>query len=124
MLKFDDELPATSNRPIPTGAAAAGPCAMGPVPDGETIAAMHVWIFQDTPTGVAVASGDTREEQPSTEPHRWRVRTGLDPQSTEFLTDKPAVAMAMALVRRGGDEQVQHWSQAVFISRERADSGD
>jgi hypothetical protein len=87
---------------------------------------MHVWIFQHTEAGLALASGDSRE-QPAvkSEPDRWRVRTGLDPGSERFLPDTPAVAMAMALVGRDdGSTEVQQWSQAVFISFERDDRAD
>ena len=87
---------------------------------------MHVWIFQHTDTGLAVASGDSREHPTiESERHRWRVRTGLDPASEDFSTDKPAVAMAMALVRGGdGSSDVHQWSQAVFVTTARDDRAD
>jgi hypothetical protein len=121
--KFDPELPARSNR-SPVRGLRPGPCAMGPVGTGETLTSMHVWLFQITDDGMAVASGDLREDQPEkgSRKRRWRVRTGLDPSSVEFSTDKPAAAMAMALVEhKDGTKDVQHWSQAVTISSDRAD---
>ena len=120
MLRFDEKLPLRSKSPIP-GGMRPGPCAMGPAEDG-VLPSMHVWIFQQTAKGPAVASGDNREQQPSeAAPLRWRVATGLDPASQDFAPDKPAVAMAMALVREeDGRLEVQHWSQAVIVT----DKGD
>jgi hypothetical protein len=70
-----------------------------------------------------VASGDSRQPQPQQlkEEDRWMVRTGLDPQSGEFDTEKPAVAMAMALDESTGSADVKHWSQAVFLEAREAD---
>jgi hypothetical protein len=122
MLKFDPVLAARSvfpeGTPAPEGLE-PGPCAMGPTM-GDTPASMHVWVFQHTEGGLALASGDTRNEpQFTTEPEpRWRVRTVLDPSSAEFALDEPAVAMAIALVPRDGATDVQQWSQAVRVVRE------
>lgn len=120
MLKFDESL-ARSLPPIPEDMR-PGPCAMGPA-DGEDLVSMHVWIFQQTPAGLAVASGDSRQPQDAAlkGKERWMVRTGLDPDSREFDTSKPAVAMAMALVNDPGGKDVKHWSQAVFTRDEDAD---
>ncbi len=66
---------------------------MGPVP-GEAPTSMHVWVFQHVQGGLAMASGDTRQDpvfETVPEP-RWKVRTLLDPDSKEFDVDKPAVA--------------------------------
>lgn len=84
---------------------------------------MHVWIFQQTEDGLAVASGDSRQPQDASfkGEDRWMVRTGLDPGSHEFDESKPAVAMAMALV---GGNDVKHWSQAVFVTNAPAGGGD
>ena len=121
MLKFKDELPVRSARPLPDGAVDSGPCAMGPVPEGETPISIHVWIFQHLDTGVAAASGDSRAQESFLFAGQWVVGTGLDPESERFSTERPAVAMAMALVSTGDGEQLQHWSQAVTLSREGAD---
>jgi hypothetical protein len=124
--RFDEELPARSSR-SPFRGMRPGPCAMGPVADGDTLTSMHVWLFQLTDTGMAIASGDVRERQPAagSRKRRWRVRTGMDPESEEFSTDKPCAAMAMALVEhRDGTQDVKHWAQAVRISSGRTDRGD
>jgi hypothetical protein len=93
---------------------------MGPAEEDD-MPSMHVWIFQRTEGGTAVASGDSREPQPANRPgpRRWRVVTGLDPDSQEFSPGRPAVAMAMAIVRRkDGSLDVEHWSQAVIVTDE------
>ena len=68
--------------------------------------------------GSRLASGDTRHDpvfETVPEP-RWKVRTLLDPGSKEFELDKPAVAIAIALL--GDGEDVLQWSQAVTIEAE------
>ena len=119
MRKFDEKLPLKSKPPIP-GGMRPGPCAMGPAGEDE-MPSMHVWIFQHTDKGAAVASGDNREQQPANRPGppRWRVATGLDPASQKFAPGEPAVAMAMAIVRHeDGSLDVEHWSQAVIVTDE------
>jgi hypothetical protein len=113
MVKFDPSLD-RSRPPIPEEMR-AGPCAMGPA-DGDDLTSMHVWVWQETDNGLAVASGDSRQPQPDElkQQDRWMVVTGLDPGSQEFNTEKPAVAMAMALV--SGGAEVKHWSQPVFLT--------
>lgn len=119
MVKFDPILAVKSKFPpelaLPAGTK-PGPCAMGPT-KGEDLITMHVWVFQHLDTGLALASGDNREQPEfETEPEpRWRVRTTLDPGSEDFSTDKPAEAVAIALVRRGNTTDIQQWSQAVEI---------
>jgi hypothetical protein len=122
MVKFDPILAVHSIFPAAAGPPAGttpGPCAMGPT-KGEKLISMHVWVFQHQDDGLALASGDTREQPEFTqdpEP-RWRVRTALDPGSKEFALKKAAVAVAIALVSRDGTTDVQQWSQAVVIEAE------
>lgn len=119
MLRFDPVLAARSNFPeaeaLPPGLR-PGPCAMGPAM-GDPPTSMHVWIFQHTDDGLALASGDTRDQPVfTTDPEpRWRVRTALDPGSKDFSLREPAVAIAIALVGSGDGSDVQQWSQAVRI---------
>lgn len=119
MLKFDESLD-RSLPPIPEDMR-PGPCAMGPA-DGDDLISMHVWIFQQTPAGTAVASGDSRQPQEAAfkAKGRWMVRTGLDPESPEFDTSRAAVAMAMALVNDAGGKDVKHWFQEVSVTDEDA----
>lgn len=122
MVRFDPMLSRESTFPPAealAAGAAAGPCAMGPT-KGENLLSMHVWVFQNLDGGLALASGDKREQPEFTqEPEpRWKVRTVLDPQSEQFVEGKPAVAVAIALVRRDGSTDVHQWSQAVEIVKE------
>jgi hypothetical protein len=120
MVKFDPILAAKSafhSDEVLPSETAPGPCAMGPT-DGETIASMHVWLFQNVDGGVALATGDTRKdpEFDSPEGRRWRVPTALDPGSKEFKLGEPAVAVAIAIVGNGPD--VRQWTQAVTVEAE------
>jgi hypothetical protein len=112
MLSRESEFPAAEAPP----AGMAGPCAMGPT-KGENLLSMHVWVFQNLDTGLALATGDTREHPVFTEipEPRWKVRTVLDPESEKFVVGKHAVAVAIALVRRDNATDVHQWSQAVEI---------
>ena len=113
MLSRESKFPAAE---APPAGAAAGPCAMGPT-KGEELLSMHVWVFQNLDGGLALASGDKREQPQFTEipEPRWKVRTVLDPESEQFVVGKPAAAVAIALVRRGDTTDVHQWSQAVEI---------
>jgi hypothetical protein len=122
LVKFDPILAVHSQFPAGAGPPAGitpGPCAMGPT-KGESLITMHVWVFQHLDDGLALATGDNREQPEfTTEPEpRWRVRTTVDPGSKDFVLDKPAVAVAIALVKRDGTTDVQQWSQAVQIAAE------
>jgi hypothetical protein len=112
MLSRESKFPAAEAPP----AGMAGPCAMGPA-KGEDLLSMHVWVFQNLDSGLALATGDKREQPVFTEipEPRWKVRTVLDPQSEPFAVGKPALAVAIALVRRDGTTDVHEWSQAVDI---------
>ena len=122
MLRFDPVLAVHSRsteQELATAGLKAGPCAMGPVPS-DTPTSMHVWVFQHVQGGIALASGDTRQDpvfETVPEP-RWKVRTLLDPGSPEFELHKPAVAIAIALLDGGGGKDVLQWSQAVMIEPE------
>jgi hypothetical protein len=118
MLRFDPILAVRSRfseQELAAAALRAGPCAMGPVPDGEAPTSLHVWVFQHVAGGLALASGDTRKDPifETAPAPRWKVRTLLDPSSKEFEVGQPAVAMALAVL--GNGEDVLQWSQAVTI---------
>jgi hypothetical protein len=119
MLRFDPVLAAQSvfGDQAPPEGLRPGPCAMGPSPE-HTPTSMHVWVFQQTADGLALASGDTRRNPVFADDDgpRWKVRTVLDPESRPFELDKPALATAIALLDGGAD--VLEWSQAVTIVRD------
>ena len=81
---------------------------------------MHVWVFQQVDGGVAFSSGDTRTNPTFDDDGklRWKVRTLLDPGSKEFALNKPAVAVATAIVNDGQATDILQWSQAVSIEAE------
>jgi hypothetical protein len=117
MLRFDPVLAVHSRFSEQELAAAglrAGPCAMGPSPS-DVPTSMHVWVFQHVEGGLALASGDARQDPmiATVSDLRWKVRTLLDPGSKEFEVNKPAVAQAIAVL--GDGEDVLEWSQAVTI---------
>jgi hypothetical protein len=102
-----------------------GVCAMGTVADGDELTSMRVWVFQHTDTSVAASTGTSGEhlgghamvdeERPPFK-KRWMIQTQLEPGSEEFLADRPALAMAMALVTHADDSKdVEHWSQAISV---------
>lgn len=120
---FDDELPARGDR-RPAGFR-AGPCAMGPVADGDTITWMRVWVLQKDPSKMAEASGTSGDRVGSQEERppyrgRWMIRTELEPGSDAFSEDD-AIALAVAMVTHAdGTRSTEHWSQAVsIVTRER-----
>jgi hypothetical protein len=119
MVKFDPILAVRSKFPNgPPEGMRSGPCAMGPTA-GDEPTSMHVWVFQHREDGgLALSSGDARQSPGFTAQgeSRWKVRTALDPASKEFELDKPAVAVAIALVNDGSGTDVKQWSQAVVIA--------
>jgi hypothetical protein len=100
-------------------------CAMGPVPPGDEIISMRVWVWQQTDDQVAASAGNggvhlgghapaPSEKLPFKAPD-WMIQTQLEPGSEQFSEGKPALATAMALVRRDGTLEIDLWSQAVMI---------
>lgn len=122
MKKFDPILGARSRftpEELAESKLRPGPCAMGPT-SGDALISMHVWVFQQVEGGVALASGDTREDPTFDDDGelRWKVRTLLDPGSKEFALNKAAVAVATAIVADGTATDILQWSQAVSIEAE------
>lgn len=100
-------------------------CAMGPVEKGDEIIAMRVWLYQQTGQKVAASAGNggvhlgghpkIPTEKLPFKGAKWMIQTQLEPNSPQFTKGKPALATAMALVRRGGSVEIEHWSQGVLI---------
>jgi hypothetical protein len=116
---FDKELPALADRTDPSFP--LGPCAMGPVGDGDTVTWMRVWVFQDDDGHVAAATGTSGSHvgsAPEIPPFtsRWMIRTALEPGSGAFDPARKATAVALALAtRKDGTQTIQHWRQDVAI---------
>lgn len=118
--------------PILKGDAAIrfGLCAMGEVEEGDEITWMRVWLWQLDGKKVAACFG-TSGEHPGKHPlapteripfkskKKWMIQTQLEPRSKQFTKGKPALAMAMALVKHSdGSADVDHWSQAVMVGKQ------
>lgn len=115
---FDDVLPARESRA--SRDFRLGPCAMGPVAEGDTLTWMRVWILQHDGSKVAAATGtsgervDGKDQRPPYK-GRWMIRTELERRSDAF-TAAPATAVAMAFVTRAdGTRDVEQWTQEVSI---------
>ena len=122
--RFDEVLPILEDEP---GGVRLGVCAMGPVADGDKLTWMRVWVWQHDGKRVAAASGtsgehlggakSSNEKLPFTPKKGWMIQTELEPGSQQFSAGKPALAMAMAMVKHAdGSKGVEQWSQAVAIS--------
>jgi hypothetical protein len=103
-----------------------GPLAQGPVPDGDELTWMQVWIFQNYGRArTAIAWGTSKYDAPrqaERPPFRgsWRVPTELERNSDPFSPGKPALATAIALVKHDdGTKEVDWWSEAVTIAAPR-----
>jgi hypothetical protein len=104
-------------------------CAMGPLDKGDEILAMRVWVWQVADGQVAASAGTAGVHlgghplAPSevfplmgTDTSRmWMIQTQLEPHSPQFVNEEAALATGMALVRRDGGVELEHWSQAVMI---------
>jgi hypothetical protein len=99
---------------------------MGPVAPGDTLTWMRVWVWQQDGDRLAVSAGTSgehlgghdpseREQIPFTNAREWMIQTELEPGSDQFTEGEPALAMAMAMVERDGDRDVETWSQAVMV---------
>ena len=121
--KFDTELPlqaAPLDLVAPIASLSHGPCAMGPVGDGEKLLMVHVMLLQTVGgrhSSATGRSGSLVRVGAATPPFagRWEVNTRMDEGSDEFVVGKPAFASAMAVVRKGGKKTVKRWSREVRI---------
>jgi hypothetical protein len=107
-----------------------GLCAMGPVADGDELTFLRVWLWQQDGKKLAVCFG-TSGKHPGAHPlapterlpfrgkKGWMIQTQLEPGSKQFSKGKPALAMAMAMVKhKDGSTDVEHWSQAVMVGKQ------
>lgn len=123
--KFRERLPILQGNSVASGRP-LGVCAMGPVAPGDTLTWMRVWVWQQDGDRLAVSAGTSgahlgghdpseREQIPFTNAREWMIQTELEPGSDQFTEGEPALAMAMAMVERDGDRDVETWSQAVMV---------
>jgi len=109
--------------------AQVGVCAMGPIGTGDNIIWMRVWVWQQDGNAVIASSGNAGDHIHGAHPLRpdqmppfkapetqWMVQTGFEPTSgQEYDVGKPALAQALALVERDGEQSIVQWSQAVAL---------
>jgi hypothetical protein len=98
---FDESVFLTSKGPFK---------ATGPVPPGETVRWIWVWVFQNTPSKSAAARG-----YGGSFTGKWDVTLQMASQSDPFTAGRPALGTALALVDDGGVEEVYWWSEALRV---------
>ena len=113
---FDDSL----RLPIPTkrqpGGEELGPEAHGPVPEGDKLNWIYVWIIQNGPSGRAAAAYGESPEHGLPFSGTWETETEMTHDSDEFTPGRPAQASAMALVvHADGTKEVDWWSEPVML---------
>jgi hypothetical protein len=113
-------------------------CAMGPLDKGDKILAMRVWIWQLADGQAAASAGtagvhlgghDLEDSEifpllGTDDSNMWMVQTQLEPHSPQFVNGEPALATAMALIERGGEVELEHWSQGVMIEPHEGGHGE
>jgi hypothetical protein len=84
----------------------------GPIPAGETLEWIWVWVFQNRPTKTAAARGYGGAFNGNT----WEVTLQMAPGSDAFTAGRPALGSALARVNDGaGAKEVYWWSEALRI---------
>jgi hypothetical protein len=123
------QIPDVTAKPEP-GEEPPGPGAAGPVADGDKLMWIYVWIVQNGPEDdpwAAAADGESPEEdsarkkwQTSTRRNKkWKIETEMTHDSDAFR-EGPAIATAMALVKRGdGSTDVDWWTEAIHLEAPR-----
>ena len=121
--KFFEELPLLMD-----GTEQVGLCVMGPIGTGDNIVWVRAWAWQQNGDNIAASAGNAGDHVPGAHPLKasqqppfaapkplWMVQTKLEPLSADYVTDKPALVQAFALVENGGDQDIVQWSQAVKV---------
>jgi hypothetical protein len=116
---FDSPLVLVDQYDPDTGDTKPAPLAKGPIAPGDLFKWVAVWIFQNPGDGPgAAAAGHSGYN--NTMQGNWQVDTFLVKGSDEFSTGEPALAMALALIWRGGDEQEREfywWTEPVALEQ-------
>jgi hypothetical protein len=85
--------------------------ATGPIPAGENLKWIWVWVFQNLPNKAAAARGYGGPFGGN----KWQVTLQVGPGDA-FTKGRPALGSALALVDDGGGKQeVYWWSEALRI---------
>jgi hypothetical protein len=100
-----------------TGDTKLSPLAKGPIAPGDVFKWVAVWIFQNPGEGPgAAAVGASGYNQ--TIQDEWEVGTFLVKGSDDFSPGEPTLAMALALIWRGGTEDRKEfywWTEPVVV---------
>jgi hypothetical protein len=99
---FDEVLRLTTKGPLKVS---------GPIPPGETVEWLWVWIFQNRPHKTAAARGYGANFTGN----KWEVTLQMAPGSDPFTTGRPALGSALARVSDGGQKEVYWWSEALRV---------
>lgn len=93
------------------------PVAGGPVPPGDKLRWIRVWLIQNGPgPAKAAASYGASPYGVTFGPGKWEINTYLAHASDPFIPGRPAQATAIALVEHGNTKEVDWWSEAVAIA--------
>ena len=125
LSRFKEELPLMTGPGTAPGVKLSV-CGMGPVAKGVEIESMEVWVWQERKNGFALSTGKAgvhlggkelpAEKLPFGHKKGWMIQTALAKGSKQFVKDKPALAMAIAvLTRKDGEKEVEQWMQGVLI---------
>ena len=125
LSRFNEKLPLMTGPGTAPGVKLSV-CGMGPVAKGDKIGAMEVWVWQEREDGFALSTGKAgvhlggkklpAEKLPFSSEKGWMIQTALAKGSKQFVKDKPALAMAIAVItRKDGEKDVQQWMQGVLI---------
>lgn len=86
--------------------------ATGPIPSGETLKWIWVWVFQNTANKAAAARGYGGPFTGS----NWQVPLQLASVSDPFTKGRPALGTALALIDDGGGKELMYWwSEALRV---------
>ena len=117
---FDDSLrlptKAQTQKAEKAGEAPPGPLARGPVPRGDRLIWVYVWLIQNGPSGRAAAAHGWGYKQGGFR-GTWMVEMKMPRDSDDFTPKRAALATAMALVKRGNTKEVDWWSEPVMITK-------
>jgi hypothetical protein len=85
----------------------------GPIPAGEQLKWIWVWVFQNHPDQVAARGYGGAFNGP-----KWEVNLQMAPGSPPFKAGRPALGSALALIDDGGgEEEVYWWSEALRVRK-------
>jgi hypothetical protein len=114
---FDSPLVLVDQYDPGTGDTNPSPLAKGPIAPGDVFRWVEVWVFQNPGEGPGAAATG-KSEYELTIRDNWQVDTVLVKGSDHFSAGEPALAMALALIWRGGKEEQREfywWSEPVVV---------